>query len=181
MKNKKNWTNYKNHIEKYMFAWFWHTPIVCDSNFQLACRFSPRRVSSIHWTLCHPCARTSASQAVLSWMQLTLHATRRTPHGASRLVLAMYAWLVTTGRAPSGHCRDAWVYGHTTTAMHDNEYTPHHVWDSSFEVACRSFLFFLFETPGKTHGLFPGGAFPMSVSDGTSCVGEGRKSLGTKY
>ncbi|CAN0286800.1 unnamed protein product [Laminaria digitata] len=23
-----------------------------------------------------------------------------------------------------GHCRDARVYGHTTTAMHGNEYTP---------------------------------------------------------
>ena len=29
---------------------------------------------------CHPYARKSASQAVLSRMQLTLHATRRTPH-----------------------------------------------------------------------------------------------------
>ena len=27
-------------------------------------------------------------------MQLTLHATRGTPHGASRFVLAMYAWSV---------------------------------------------------------------------------------------
>ena len=25
---------------------------------------------------------------------------------------------------PSRHCRDARVYGHTTTAMHDIEYTP---------------------------------------------------------
>ena len=31
---------------------------------------------------CHPYARKSASQALLSRMQLTLHATRRTPHGA---------------------------------------------------------------------------------------------------
>ena len=27
-------------------------------------------------------------------------------------------------RAPSWHCRGARVYGHTTTAMHDREYTP---------------------------------------------------------
>ena len=27
-------------------------------------------------------------------------------------------------RAPSRRCRDAKVYGHTTTAMHDDEYTP---------------------------------------------------------
>ena len=57
-------------------------------------------------------------------MQLTLHATRRTPHGASRLVLAMSAWSVKTRRAPSRHCRDASVYSLTFTAMHDNEYTP---------------------------------------------------------
>ena len=51
-------------------------------------------------------------------MQFTVHATRRTPHGASRLVLAMSAWLVKTQRAPSRHSRNARVYGHTTTAMH---------------------------------------------------------------
>ena len=51
-------------------------------------------------------------------MQFTLHTTRRTPHGASRLVQAMPAWLVKTRRAPSRHSGDARVYGHTTTAMH---------------------------------------------------------------
>ena len=51
-------------------------------------------------------------------MQFTLHATRRTPHRASRLVQAMSAWLVKTRRAPSRHSRNARVYGHTTTAMH---------------------------------------------------------------
>ena len=51
-------------------------------------------------------------------MQFTFHATRRTPHGASRLEQAMSAWLVKTRRAPSRHSRDARVYGHTTTAMH---------------------------------------------------------------
>ena len=57
-------------------------------------------------------------------MQLTLHATRRTPNGASRLMLAMSAWSVKTRRAPSRHCEYAKVYGHATTAMHDNEYLP---------------------------------------------------------
>ena len=52
-------------------------------------------------------------------MPLTLHATRRKPHGASRLVLAMSAWSVKTRRAPPRPCGDARVYGHTTTAMHD--------------------------------------------------------------
>ncbi|CAM9917386.1 unnamed protein product, partial [Laminaria digitata] len=68
----------------------------------------------------------SASQSVLSVhsRMLTFHATRRTPHGASRLVLAMFARSVKTRRPPSQHCRDAMGDGHTTTAMHDNEYTP---------------------------------------------------------
>ena len=57
-----------------------------------------------------------------SWMQLTLHATRPKPQGASRLVQAMTAWSVKTRHAPSRHCRDARVYDHTATAMH--EYTP---------------------------------------------------------
>ena len=34
-------------------------------------------------------------------------------------------WSVKTRRAPSRYCRDARVRGHTTTAMHDIEYTPH--------------------------------------------------------
>ena len=59
-------------------------------------------------------AKTSASQVVISRMQLTLHATRRTPHGASRLVLAMSAWSVKIRRAPPRHCRVARVYGHMT-------------------------------------------------------------------
>ena len=55
-------------------------------------------------------------------IHLILHATRRTPNGASRLGQAMSAWSVKTRRAPSRHCRDARVYGHTTTAMHDIKY-----------------------------------------------------------
>ena len=56
--------------------------------------------------------------AVLGSMQFTLHATRQTHHGASRLVQTMSAWLVKTRRAPSRRGRDARVYTHTTTAMH---------------------------------------------------------------
>ena len=63
---------------------------------------------------------------IFSRMQLTLHATRPTPHGAWHLVLAMSAaWSVKTRRAPSWHCRDARVYGHATTAMHDMSTPPH--------------------------------------------------------
>ena len=74
------------------------------------------------WTLSSMCM--SASNVVLSRMQLTFHATRPTPHGASRLVQATSAWSAKTRRSPSRHYRDARVYGHTTTAMHDNEYAP---------------------------------------------------------
>ena len=77
---------------------------------------------SIHSTL--PSIRKSASKAVLSRMQLTLHASCPTPHGASRLAQAMSAWSMETRRAPSRHRRDARVYGHTTTVVHDNEYAP---------------------------------------------------------
>ena len=58
-------------------------------------------------------------------MQFTLHATCRTPHGASRLVQPVTsAWLVKTRRAPSRHSRDARVYGHTTTTI-DKFSTPY--------------------------------------------------------
>ena len=48
-----------------------------------------------------------------SRMQLTLDATRRTPHSASHLMHALFALSVKTRR-----CRDATSYGHATTAMH---------------------------------------------------------------
>ena len=70
------------------------------------------------------CKKAHLTIDSFSRMQLTLHATRRAPHGASCLVLAMSAWSVKTRRAPSRHCRDASVYGHTPTAMHDIEYPP---------------------------------------------------------
>ena len=60
----------------------------------------------------------SVLRAVLGRMRFTLHATRCTHRGASRLVRAMSAWLVKTRRAPSRHSRDATVHGHTTRAMH---------------------------------------------------------------
>ena len=68
----------------------------------------------------------SVLRAVVGRMQFTLHATRRTPHGPSRLVQAMSAWLMKTRRAPSRHSRDARVYGHTTTAMHELSTPPTH-------------------------------------------------------
>ena len=37
---------------------------------------------------------------------------------------AMSSWSVKTRRAPSRHCRDARVYDHRTTAMHDIDYPP---------------------------------------------------------
>ena len=59
-----------------------------------------------------------------SRMQLNVHAIRRAPHSASCLVQAMPAWSLKTRRAPSRHCRDARVYGHTTTAMNEMSTPP---------------------------------------------------------
>ena len=92
------------------------------SRCPLGARYLTPESKAIISTRCHPYARKSASNAVLCRMQLALHATRRTPHGASCLVHAMSAWSVNTRRAPSRHCRDGRVY--TTTAMHDNDCTP---------------------------------------------------------
>ena len=64
----------------------------------------------------------SASQVVHGRMQLTLHVIRRRPHCASGLGQAMSAWWVKTRRAPSRHCGNARVYGHTTKAMPEKEY-----------------------------------------------------------
>ena len=78
-----------------------------------------RKRSIIHWC-CHPKPRQWVQgaevrlRAVLGGMQFTLHATRRTPHGASRLVQAMSTWLVETRRTLPRHSRDARVYGHNT-------------------------------------------------------------------
>ena len=72
----------------------------------------------------HMQEKSTSLVSVLSRMPLTLHATRQTPHGASRLVLATSAWSVKTRRAPSRHCRDARVYGHTTTACINMSTTP---------------------------------------------------------
>ena len=69
-------------------------------------------------------AKRPASKVVLSRMLLTLHATRRTPHGTSRLVHAISAWSVKTQRAPSWHRRDARVYGIKTTVTHGMRTAP---------------------------------------------------------
>ena len=78
--------------------------------------------SSTHSTLSSVYKKARLTSCSLySRMPLTLHATRRSPHGASRLVQALSAWSVKTQRAPSSHCRDASVYSHTkymTKAMH---------------------------------------------------------------
>ena len=47
----------------------------------------------------------------------------------------MSAWSVKTRRAPSRHCRDARIYGHTTAAMHDNEYTPRRILQESGQAS----------------------------------------------
>lgn len=56
-------------------------------------------------------------------MQLTLRATRRIPHVASRLEHVNSAWSLEPQPAPSRYCKDAKAYGHTTTSMRDTS-TP---------------------------------------------------------
>ena len=100
---------------------------------------------------CHPCSSThkvreSASQVFFSRMQLTPHATRRTPHGASHLVQTMSAWSVNPQSASSWHCRDAGVCGIKITAMHENECNPPLPPASSFPLPAprplpRAFIF----------------------------------------
>ena len=48
----------------------------------------------------------SAPQAVLTGLQLTVHATHRTRHGDSRLVHAMSALSAKTRHSPPQYCRD---------------------------------------------------------------------------
>ena len=73
---------------------------------------------------CHPYARKFAIKAILSSVQLTLRATRPTHYGATRLVQVMSAWSVKTRRTPPRHCRDAKIYGHTTTAVNGTTTPP---------------------------------------------------------
>ena len=90
-----------------------------------------------------------ASQAVLSRVQLTLHATRRTLHGVSRSGQAISSWSVKTRRAPSQHCRDARVYGHTTTVMLDMSTPP--------------------LSPPRAHRLLRVRSYILLIGDGARC------------
>ena len=93
----------KNRKEKTRLLLHWHLSLKC-----------PSRHASV-W---------SVSLAALSTMQITLHATRRTPKGASGLVKAMPAWSVIPRRAPARDCRGVVVYGITTSAMNDLSTPP---------------------------------------------------------
>ena len=70
--------------------------------------------------------RKSALQAVLERIQRTLHATRRTPHGASPLAQAVSRKVIEnpTCSVPALWGCDGLQYGHTATAMHEIEYIP---------------------------------------------------------
>ena len=72
----------------------------------------PLRTHKHNSTLSSTCKKVRLTSVFFFYgrMQLTLHATGRTPHGASRLVLVMSAWSVKTRGAPSRLCRDARVF-----------------------------------------------------------------------
>ena len=73
---------------------------------------------------CHPCASPLHKRFLVGCSSPFLHATRRTPHGASRLVQATSGWSMKVRHAPFRHSRDARVNkGLKTTAMH--EYRVH--------------------------------------------------------
>ena len=55
---------------------------------------------------------------------VTLHATRRIPHGDSCLVQAMSVWSVKTRHAPSGHRKGDRVYRLTTALIHYTNIPP---------------------------------------------------------
>ena len=58
------------------------------------------------------------SPSLPSAIQLTLRATRRPPHDASRFMHAIFAWSTSARCTSCRQYRDARVYSHTTTAMH---------------------------------------------------------------
>ena len=80
----------------------------------------------IHSTLSFMMQESPPHERLLAGCSSPLHTTRPTPpYGASLcLVQAMPACSAKTRCAPSRHCRDARVYGHTTTAMHDMSTPP---------------------------------------------------------
>ena len=61
-------------------------------------------------------------QAILSRIQVTLHVTRRRPHGASHLELMTYNRSVESRGAPSRQCRNERVHRPTTTVLNHNGY-----------------------------------------------------------
>ena len=93
----------------------------------------------------------SALRAVIGRMEFSLHATRRTPHGASRLEQAMSAWLVKTRCAPSRHSRDARVYDHATTAMQKLSIPPQLLYPL---VAFSVFMRYRLPLPLEIHSSF---------------------------
>ena len=113
-------------IEKSLFLLLFFQVVFCMLRFR-HCRDARARVyghttTAVQDTECTPppspphslSSRNSTSQAVLTSnsMQLILHATRQTPHGASRSLQAKCAWSVKTRRGPSRHCTDARVHVH---------------------------------------------------------------------
>ena len=119
--------------------------------------------------LCHPYARKSASQAVISIIGCSSPFMGLTQHLAFHFTLAVSAWSVTIRRAPSRRCRGARVHGHTTTAMHDDEYTPPpslYVYVSYFVFIYDVFVILYLFVPKCTHRA----SFVFSRNIQTPCI-----------
>ena len=121
----------------------------------------------------------SLLRGFLGRMKFTLHATHQTPHGASRLVQAMSAWLVKSLRAPSRHSRDARVYGHTTTAMPKLTTPPPVLVHALAFVSCRGCRSHAFLWEQANAAQFGGvGYRPLpNLPDGTIDLGAVRSAL----
>ena len=119
--------NYNRHLDFIsMFEWAeWCTVRPPRGSFVLypllSLEVAKPEHQSIRSMLSSKNQESPARKRFFSRVQRTLHATRRTtPQGASRLVRAVSAASsVKTQRAPSRRCRDARVYGHMATTIHD--------------------------------------------------------------
>ena len=96
----------------------------------------------------------TASQAVLSRKHLSLHATRRTSHGASCLVLAVSAWSVKTRRAPPLHC----IEECEGLRLYDYSYELHGYPPSRGDLAGAKYSYFVDVVAFEQHPRFLGDA-----------------------
>ena len=103
-------------------------PILCTHRW--LCKRTRRENSQVI-RRCHPYARKSASQAIMYHIPGRVQLTpfmRLAPNTSRRFALG--------ARSNARHCRDARVYGRTTTAMHDISTWVHSPPPASVHISC---------------------------------------------